>query len=88
MASVNTTNIKQTLHITSDIYNIIMKNQVLISNYNRQNLNSTYRKALPKNKNFEDVIKQNMRNIKKMQFFCSNFCGGNIDECTCMHRVV
>jgi hypothetical protein len=88
MASANTTNIKQTLHITSDIYNIIMKNQVFINNYNRQNLNSTYRKALHKNKNFEDVVKQNMRNTKKMQFFCSNFCDGNIDECTCMHRVV
>ena len=88
MASANTTNIKQTLHITSDIYNIIMKNQVLIHNYNRQNLNYTYRKALPKNKNFEDVVKQNMKNMKKMQFYCINFCSGNIDECTCMHRVV
>lgn len=85
MASANTTNIKQTLHITADIYNIIMKNQVIINNYNRQNLNATYRKALPKNKNFEDVFKQNTR---KLQFFCSNYCGGNIDECTCMHRVV
>jgi hypothetical protein len=45
-----------------------------VAEYNRQNLNSTYRKALPKNKNFEDVVKQNMRNMKKMQFFCSNFC--------------
>jgi hypothetical protein len=87
MASANTTNIKNTLHITSDLYNIIMKNHVIIQNYNnckKQTLNTTYRKALPKNRSFEDVVKQN----KKLQYFCSNFCGGNIDECTCMHRVL
>jgi hypothetical protein len=86
MALANSNNIKQTLHITSDIYNIIMKNRIIINKYNQQNFdNISYHRTPYKNKSFEDVIRQNTR---KLQFFCTNFCGGNINDCTCLHRTL
>jgi hypothetical protein len=24
--------------------------------------------------------------MRSPQFFCTNFCGGNINDCTCLHR--
>ncbi len=86
MVLANSNNIKQTLNITSDIYNIIMQNRVIINKYNQQHFdNTTYYRTLYKNKSFEDVIRQNTR---KQQFFCTNFCGGNINDCTCLHRTL
>lgn len=77
MASIN---IKQTLHITADICNIIIKNRTIINKYNRQQIeNHTYYRTLLKNKNF--------KNIKDNKIFCSNFCGGNIEDCTCMLKI-
>ena len=34
-------------------------------------------------KTFEEVIRKNTRSP---QFFCTNFCGGSINDCTCLHR--
>jgi hypothetical protein len=87
MALANSNNIKQTLNITSDIYNIIMKNRVIINKYNQQQLdNSSYYRNLYKNKSFEDVIRP--QNTRKLQFFCTDFCGENINDCACLHRTL
>lgn len=84
MVNANSNNIKQTLNITADIYNIIIKNRVF-NKYNSYHYDNTttYYRTLYKNKSFDDVLHKNNR---KYQFFCTNFCGGNINDCTCLHR--
>ena len=86
MANANINNFKQTLNITADIYNIIMKNRIM-NKCNKYDNTTTYYRTIykNKNKNFNDIIH---KNIKKEQMFCINFCGGNINDCTCLHRTI
>ena len=73
MSIANKISIKDKLDITYNILNIFMKNNKTIVNKNRIN----------KNIGFDEVIRKNTRSP---QFFCTNFCGGNINDCTCLHR--
>ena len=80
MATSNSNTINKTLHITADIYNIIMKNRAVINRCNNNQLdNNTYYRHFYKKKSFEDLVKKN-------QLFCSNFCGGDINNCWCFVR--
>ena len=79
MTSVNRNTINKTLHITADIYNIIMKNKVINKCDNKQfEYNTTYYRNIYKNKDFDKIIKKN-------QLFCGNFCG-DITNCSCFVR--
>ena len=81
MITTNINTINKTLHITADIYNIIMKNRSVINRCNNKELdNNTFYRNFYKRKSFEDLVK------KKNQLFCSNFCGGDINNCSCFVR--
>ena len=80
MNMANNNTINKTLHITADIYNIIMKNRAVINRCNNKQLeDNTYYRTFYKKKSFEDLMKKN-------QLFCSNFCGGDINNCSCFLR--
>lgn len=82
MATSNNNTINKTLHITADIYNIFMKNQnrVVINRCNNKQLyDNTFYRNFYKKKSFEDLMKKN-------QIFCSNFCGSDINNCSCYVR--
>ena len=67
--------IKDKLDITYNIINIIVKN-------NKNLVGNKYNNK----KGFgEQEAPKNIR-MRSPQFFCTNFCGGNINDCTCLHR--
>ena len=67
--------IKDKLDITYNILNIIMKN----------NKNLAGNKYNDK-KSFTEQEAFKYSRMRSPQFFCTNFCGGNINDCTCLHR--
>jgi hypothetical protein len=78
MPSVNCNTINNTLHITADIYYIIMKNRFINNCFNQQfEYNKPYYRNIYKKKIFEKVMNN--------QLFCSNFCG-DITNCSCFVR--
>jgi hypothetical protein len=67
--------IKDKLDITYNILNIIAKNnKTLMGN------KYTNKKCFA-----EQEAAKNIRK-RSPQFFCTNFCGGNINDCTCLYR--
>ncbi len=73
MSIASKISIKDKLDITYNILNILMKNNKTIVS----------KSVYSKNKDFDQVIRKNTRSP---QFFCTNFCGGSINDCTCLHR--
>ena len=67
--------IKDKLDITYNILNIIMKN----------NKNLAGNKYNDK-KSLVDREASKYSRTRSPQFFCTNFCGGNINDCSCLHR--
>ena len=67
--------IKDKLDITYNILNIIVKN----------NKNLVGNKYNDKKSLTEQEVSKYSR-MRSPQFFCTNFCGGNINDCTCLHR--
>ena len=67
--------IKEKLDITYNILNIIMKN----------NKNLAGNKYNDK-KSFTEQEASKYSRTRSPQFFCTNFCGGNINDCSCLHR--
>lgn len=67
--------IKDKLDITYNILNIIVKN----------NKNLAGNKYNDKKSLTEQEASKYSR-MRSPQFFCTNFCGGNINDCTCLHR--
>jgi hypothetical protein len=67
--------IKDKLDITYNILSILVKN-------NKKAVENKY------NKKYSLGEQENSKYIRKRspQFFCTNFCGGNINDCTCLHR--
>jgi len=64
MITTNINTINKTLHITADIYNIIMKNRAVINRCNNKELdNNTFYRNFYKRKSFEDLVK------KKINYF-------------------
>jgi len=67
--------IKDKLDITYNILNIIAKNnKTLVGN-----------KYTNKQRDGEKEAGKNIR-MRSPQFFCTNFCEGNINDCTCLYR--
>lgn len=66
--------IKDKLDITYNILSILVKN-------NKKAVENKY------NKKYSLGEQENSKYIRKRspQFFCTNFCGGNINDCTCLH---
>ena len=59
MITTNINTINKTLHITADIYNIIMKNRSVINRCNNKELdNNTFYRNFYKRKSFEDLVKK------------------------------
>ena len=67
--------IKDKLDITYTILNIIVKNNKNLVGNKYNNKKSLTEQESPKN-----------IRMRSPQFFCTNFCGGNINDCTCLHR--
>jgi hypothetical protein len=67
--------IKDKLDITYNILNIIMKNNKTLADNKYNN----------KHRVGEQEAVKNIR-TRSPQFFCTNFCGGNINDCTCLYR--
>lgn len=67
--------IKDKLDITYNILNIIMKNNKNLGGNKYNNKNSLGEK---------EAVKYSRK--RSPQFFCTNFCGGNINDCTCLYR--
>ena len=67
--------IKDKLDITYNILNIIVKN----------NKNLAGNKYSKKKDSSEQEAHKYSR-TRSPQFFCTNFCGGNINDCSCLHR--
>ncbi len=67
--------IKDKLYITYNILNIIVKNNKTLAT-NKYN---------DKQRGGEQEAPKYSRK-RSPQFFCTNFCGGNINDCTCLHR--
>jgi hypothetical protein len=67
--------IKDKLDITYNILNIIMKNNKTLAGNKYTN----------KQRVGEQEAVKNIR-TRSPQFFCTNFCGGNINDCTCLYR--
>lgn len=67
--------IKDKLDITYNILNIIVKN-------NKNLVGNKYndKKCLAE----QEAPKYSRK--RSPQFFCTNFCGGNINDCTCLYR--
>ena len=66
--------IKDKLDITYNIINIIVKNNKNLVGNKYNNKKSLTEQEAPKN-----------IRMRSPQFFCTNFCGGNINDCTCLH---
>lgn len=66
---------KNKLDITYNILDILMKNhKVVIANkYNNK-------------KNLKEQETFKYKRARSPQFFCTNLCGGNIEECDCLYR--
>jgi hypothetical protein len=72
MSIANKISIKDKLDITYNILNILLKNNKMMVN----------KSIVNKNKGFDEVIRKTTRSP---QFFCTKFCGGSINDCTCLH---
>ena len=67
--------IKDKLDITYNILNIIVKN-------NKNLVGNKYNNK----KFFTEQEAPKYSRTRSPQFFCTNFCGGNINDCSCLHR--
>ena len=67
--------IKDKLDITYNILNIIVKNNknLAVNKYNNKRC-------------FGEQEAPKYSRKRSPQFFCTNFCGGNINDCSCLHR--